>query len=93
MQWHQLDHLDHMQKICTSLQTDNHTNIPITQFFTSQMLFLTPNERQSTEGKSQFKQTYIEPANGENAPHNCEKHTPVQRPFVRDYPGKPVPER
>ena len=23
MQWHQLDH---MQTICTSLQTDNHTN-------------------------------------------------------------------
>jgi len=25
MQWHQLDH---MQTICTSLQTDNHTNTP-----------------------------------------------------------------
>jgi len=25
MQWHQLDH---MQIICTSLQTDNHTNTP-----------------------------------------------------------------
>ena len=25
MQWHQLDH---MQIVCTSLQTDNHINIP-----------------------------------------------------------------
>jgi len=34
MQWHQLDHV---QTICTSLQTDNHTNTP------GWMLFLTPN--------------------------------------------------
>ena len=32
MQWHQLDH---MQTICTSLQTDNHTNI--TQFLTGRI--------------------------------------------------------
>ena len=38
-QWHQLDH---MQTICTSLQTDNHTNTS---------LFLTPNRQcQSTAG-------------------------------------------
>jgi len=48
-QWHQLDH---MQIICTSLQTDNHGQHLITQFFTGQMLFLTPNQLcQSTEGK------------------------------------------
>jgi len=35
-QWHQLDH---MQTICTSLQTDNHHSI-----FTGRMLFLTPNK-------------------------------------------------
>jgi len=45
MQWHQLDH---MQTICTLLQTDNHTNIPS---LTGRMLFLTPNQQcQSTEG-------------------------------------------
>jgi len=47
-QWHQLDH---MQIICTTLQTDHHAST-ITQFFTGQMLFLTPNQHcQSTEGK------------------------------------------
>ena len=30
MQWHQLDH---MQTICTSLQTDNHTNISLLNFY------------------------------------------------------------
>jgi len=38
-QWHQLDH---MQTICTSHQTDNHTDISSLNF-TGQMLFLTPN--------------------------------------------------
>jgi len=46
-QWHQLEH---MQIICTTLQTDN-LAYPITQFFTGRMLFLTPNQQcQSTEG-------------------------------------------
>ena len=47
MQWHQLDH---MQTICTSLQTDNHTNrLPHHSVFTGRMLFLTPNQQcQST---------------------------------------------
>ena len=41
-QWHQLDH---MQTICTSLQTDH-------SIFTGRMLFLTPNQQcQSTDGK------------------------------------------
>jgi len=48
MQWHQLDH---MQTICTLLQTDNHTNTSSLNVFTGRMLFLTPNQqRQSTEG-------------------------------------------
>jgi len=47
MQWHQLDH---MQTICTSLQTDN-TPTPHHSIFTGRMLFLTPNQQcQSTEG-------------------------------------------
>jgi len=29
-QWHQLDH---MQTICTSLQTDNHTNTSLLNFY------------------------------------------------------------
>ena len=37
-QWHQLDH---MQTICTSLQTDNHTNTS-SLIFTCRMPFLTP---------------------------------------------------
>ena len=45
MQWHQLDH---MQTICTSLQTDNHTNSPTPHHssFTGWMLFLTPSHLQ-----------------------------------------------
>jgi len=46
--WHQLDH---MQIICTSLQTDYHASTSPLSFFTGQMLFLLPNQqRQSTEG-------------------------------------------
>jgi len=41
-QWRQLDH---MQTICTWLQTDNHSNstTPHNSIFTGDMLFLTPN--------------------------------------------------
>jgi len=28
-----------------------------------------------------------------NNNNNREQHTPIQRPFFRDYPGEPVPER
>jgi len=43
--WHQLNH---MQIICTSLQTDNYA---ITHIFYTGMLFLMPNEQcQDTEG-------------------------------------------
>jgi len=45
-QWHQLYH---MQIICTSLQTDNHTSTSPLGW----MLFLTANQQcQSTEGKT-----------------------------------------
>jgi len=48
-QWHQLDH---MQTICTLLQTDNHTNTSSLNF-KGRMLFLTPNQqRQSTDGNT-----------------------------------------
>jgi len=40
-QWHQLDH---MQTVCTSLQTDNHTNTSSLGFFAGRMLFLTPSQ-------------------------------------------------
>ena len=35
MQWHQLDH---MQTICTTLQTDNYTNISSLNFYTPDAL-------------------------------------------------------
>jgi len=48
-QWHQLDH---MQIICTSLQTDNHASTSSLNF-TGRMIFLTLNQQcQITEGKS-----------------------------------------
>ena len=48
-QWH---HLDHMQIICTSLQSDNHASTsPLV--FTGRMPFLLPNQRrESTESIS-----------------------------------------
>ena len=47
-QWHQLDH---MQIICTSLQTDT-TPVPHHSVFTGRMLFLTPKQQcQTTEGQ------------------------------------------
>jgi len=46
-QWHLLDH---MQVICTSLQTDNHTSTSAL-VFKGRMLFLPPNQQcQSTKG-------------------------------------------
>jgi len=49
-QWHQLDH---MQIICTSLQTDNHASTSSLKYFTGRMLFLASSQRrQSTEGKN-----------------------------------------
>jgi len=47
MQGHQLDH---MQTICTSLQTDNHASTPSLNYYRSD-LFPMPNQQcQSTEG-------------------------------------------
>jgi len=54
-QWHQLDH---MQIICTSLQTDNQARISL--IFTGQILVLTPNQQyQSIEGKQAQRFTKI----------------------------------
>ena len=56
-QWHQLDH---MQIICTSLQTDNHAITSPLRFFTDWMPFLLPNQqRQSTEGKKNQQKANI----------------------------------
>jgi len=41
-QWHQVDH---MQIICTSLQTNNHASTSPFNFFTDWMLFLTSNQQ------------------------------------------------
>ena len=47
-QWHQLDH---MQIICTLLQTDNYASTSSLKFFTGSMIFLMPNQQcQSNEG-------------------------------------------
>jgi len=47
-QWHQLDH---MQIICTSLQTDKHASTTPLEFFTGRMLFMMPIQQcQGTEG-------------------------------------------
>jgi len=53
MGW-QCHQLNHMQIICTLLQTDNHTSTSLLSFFTGWMPFLMPNQQyQSTEGNSQ----------------------------------------
>jgi len=47
-QWHQ-----HMQIICTLLQTGNHASTSSLNFFTGRMFFLTPNQQcESNEGNS-----------------------------------------
>jgi len=55
-QWHQLDH---MQIICTSLQTNNHASTS-NQFFTGRMLFLMFNQQcQSTEGTKMYDNPFV----------------------------------
>jgi len=53
---------DHIQIISTSIHTDNHASSPH-NFFTGQMVFLTPNQQcQSTEGNTKgilIKHIYI----------------------------------
>jgi len=57
-QWHQLDH---MQIICTTLQTDNYASTPSLNFFMGRMLFLTPNQLcQSTKGNVKALKAQIE---------------------------------
>ena len=52
-QWHQPDH---MQVICTLLQTDDHASTSSLSFFTGWMPFLLPNQQhQSTEGAKNVK--------------------------------------
>jgi len=41
-QWHQVDH---MQIICTSLETDNYASTSPLSFFTGRMPFLLPNQQ------------------------------------------------
>ena len=51
MGW-QCHQLDHMQIICTSLQTDDHASTSPLSFFTGRMTFLPPNQQcQCTDGK------------------------------------------
>jgi len=51
-QWHQLDH---MQIICTLLQTDDHASTSsVAQIFTSWMVFLTLNSVKAMKAKSQY---------------------------------------
>jgi len=47
-QWHQLDH---MQTVCTSLQTDNHTNTPPLNFYRPDALPDANQHCQNTEHK------------------------------------------
>ena len=54
----------HRKSLCTSLQTDNHTNTSLL-IFIGRMLFLTPNQQsqsnqgQSTEGKFHFSENKL----------------------------------
>jgi len=48
MGW-QCHQLDHVQIICTSLHTNNHTSTALLNLFAGRLLFLTPNQQcQST---------------------------------------------
>jgi len=80
MHWHQLDHI---QTICTSLQADNHTYTN-TQFFTGQMLFLTPNQQcQSTEGTFQHKSIFTK-TKAQQANNNNKKATKSDSPVAAE---------
>jgi len=55
-QWHPLGRM----QVCTSFQTDNHASTSPLRFFTGRMPFLPPNQqRQSTEGKSELRQSLV----------------------------------
>jgi len=54
MEW-QWQQLDHMQVICTLLQTDNHASTSFSFFYMGWMLSLPPNQQhQSTEGYCEY---------------------------------------
>jgi len=53
-QWHQL--LDHMQIICTALQTDNHISASSLNFVTGRMLFLMPNSVEAMKATIKYSQ-------------------------------------
>jgi len=56
-QWHQLDHV---QIICTLLQTDNQASTLPLSFFTGRVPFLPPNQqRQSTEANRVVNQVML----------------------------------
>jgi len=50
MMWWQWHHLDHMQMICTSLQTDNHASTPTLNLLQARCSSWCPTKCQSTEG-------------------------------------------
>jgi len=67
-QWHQLDH---MQFVCTSLQTDNHASTSPLKVFTGWMPFLPLNQQhQSTEGRQLPMNTQ-----SESMPYSCLQQT------------------
>jgi len=52
MQWHQLDH---MQTICTTLQTDSHTNTPVSHFYRPDAL---PDAQSSVKALKAYDMLY-----------------------------------
>ena len=78
-QWHQLDH---MQTICTSLQTDNYTNTSSLNFYRPDAL-LTPNQQcQSIKGPASDLEIKRSPQLGQYAQSaNCQV---IQRISGRD---------
>ena len=91
-QWHRLNH---MQIICTSLQTDNHASTSSLHIFTGRMPFLLPNQqRQSTEGNAHaysqmqnisqcWPETHVKHADWKITDKHYSATTLVQRPFSR----------
>jgi len=74
-QWHQLGHM----QVCTLLQTDNHTSTPpLLFFFAGRMPFLPPNQqRQSTEGTSEYLNKQIILSEGWYKAHDSLLNTPM----------------
>jgi len=96
-QWHQLDH---MQIICTSLQTDNHARTSPLSFYRPYAL----PAAQPTASKQSTECIYCI-VTGKLMLNLCESRRPYTLPephhtyttnvlwsFFRDHPGEPVPE-